>query len=149
MGKWSLDLNKWSKLQGEKLNEVRRIFAFEVFNKVILESPVDTGAFRGAWGVSIGRDEINDTGSSDKSGNDTIARNMAAAENLTGDDSIFIYNNLPYGRKIEYGTFTKKPETEKTIGGFSKQAPRGMVGKTLAKAEQLWDKAVKAVKDNP
>ena len=48
---------------------------------------------------------------------------------------IYFTNNLPYARKSEYGGFTNKPETEKTIGGFSKQAPGGYVRKTLIKMQ--------------
>ncbi|MDR1176037.1 MAG: hypothetical protein LBK83_11285, partial [Treponema sp.] len=63
-----------------------------------------------------------------------------------GDDAIFLANNLPYARKIEYGTFTDKPETKKTIGGFSRQSPHGVIGKNLVLADQLFEKAVEITK---
>ncbi len=36
-----------------------------------------------------------------------------------------------------------------TADGFSKQAPNGMVGVTMAKADTLWERAVAAAKENP
>lgn len=51
---------------------------------------------------------------------------------MNDDETIYIQNNLPYIKALEYG--------------HSKQAANGMVGVTLANAEQYWKTAVARVK---
>ncbi|GAB3044782.1 hypothetical protein GCM10027155_07330 [Acinetobacter apis] len=45
--------------------------------------------------------------------------------------TIYIQTNVPQVMKIEYGGFTEKPQTAKTINGYSKQALTGLYGLTL------------------
>jgi hypothetical protein len=42
----------------------------------------------------------------------------------------WLSNNLPYIEKLEYGGY---PDGPNTIGGFSKQAPAGMVRVNMAR----------------
>jgi hypothetical protein len=44
-------------------------------------------------------------------------------------DIFFFTNNLPYARVVEFGLYPNPPKkgTGKTVGGFSKLAPQGMV----------------------
>jgi len=123
------------------------IFAFSVFNRVVMKTPVDTGAARQNWIVTLNSETDQFDTSKANTGN-VLADGAAIIDKANGDDKILIQNNLPYIRKLEYGGFTDKLETEKTIGGFSKQAPQGMVGLTLGKADQLWERAVKAAEGN-
>jgi hypothetical protein len=88
--------------------------------------------------------ETKDT--TDKSGNTALKEGQAAINDAKGDQSIVIQNNMSYGPKIEYGGFTKKPETAKTIGGYSRQSPKGVVGVTMSQADQIFQAAVNAVK---
>ena len=72
---------------------------------------------------------------------------------VQGDESIFITNNLPYITMLELGGYGKyengeqktKANGEKTVNGYSKQAPHGMVGVTLANNENIVNSAIKAV----
>lgn len=73
---------------------------------------------------------------------------MSSLPDPKGDESIFICNNLDYIEKLEYGGFPNPPKKDggKTINGYSKQAPAGMVGVTLANNEAIFDAAVRSVK---
>jgi hypothetical protein len=147
MAKWEgIDPIKWAAKMKNAPRDAINIFAFELFSRVIKASPVDTGRFRGNWDCTLNNPSEKVTDATDKTGQDTLGKIGAVIETAKGDDNIYLANNLPYARKIEFGGFTDKPETKKTIGGFSKQAPAGMVGKTLAQADQLFEKAVDIAK---
>jgi hypothetical protein len=147
MAKWEgTDPLKWVAKVKDAPREAINIFAFELFKRIITTSPVDTGRFRGNWECTLNEPSGSTTDVTDKTGQETLGKIKAVIETAKGDNAIFLANNLPYARKIEYGTFTDKPETEKTIGGFSKQAPHGVVGKNLVQADQLFERAVEIAK---
>jgi len=146
MGWQGVDPIQWAAKMKNAPREAVNIFAFEIFNRVVMRTPVDTGAAKQNWLVTL-NSETHEYDENKTSGN-VLAEGGAVIDAAKGDDKILIQNNLPYIRKLEFGGFTEKSETEKTIGGFSKQAPNGMVGITLAKADQLWNRAVKAAKEN-
>ena len=164
---------EWCAKMKDAPRKAVNIFAFEVFKRVVEKTPVDTGQARSNWLVSINEEDNNVLGAEvktsvkkikrrkgenagktevvrkrsvklERSANETMEQGRMSITFAQGDDKIIIQNNLPYIKKLEFGGYTDKSETEKTIGGFSKQAPQGMVGLTLAKAEQLWERAVKA-----
>jgi hypothetical protein len=127
----------------ENIEEVRRRYALEIFSRVVERTPVDTGAARGNWIPSIGSPSEEITDNKDKSGNQTLQKIKAVVEQVKGDDSLFLSNNLPYLPKLEYGGYGDGP---KTINGFSKQAPHGMAGVTVAQAGQIFQEVVNAIK---
>jgi hypothetical protein len=152
--KSATDPIQWaSKMKDAPRNAVN-IFAFEVFNRVVMRTPVDTGAARQNWLVTI-NSETSDF-NAEKTGGNVSTEGTAVINGANGDDTIFIQNNAPYIRKLEYGGYPENPKKSgatnkgepKTVGGYSRQAPNGMVGLTLAKADQLWKRAVKAAKEN-
>jgi hypothetical protein len=133
---------EWAAKMKDAPREAVNIFAFEVFNRVVMRTPVDTGAARQNWLTSINGEtsEFN----ANKTGGNVSADGAAVINGAKGDDKIIIQNNAPYIRKLEFGGYTKKSETEKTVGGYSKQAPHGMVGLVLSKASELWERAIRA-----
>jgi hypothetical protein len=156
---WSLDLNKWCKIQEDKIHEARRVFAFTVFSRVVKRTPVDTGHARANWLVSV--NQPTDEYDSEKKGSPIKEGNLGIT--FSGDDTIYIQNNTPYIGKLEYGGYPKNPKNggftkeytrkdgtkiggePKTVNGFSRQAPNGMVGAVIADAEKIWQAAVKAI----
>ena len=94
----------------ETNDSVRRIF-IDVQNRIVTSPPIDTGEFRNRW-IPV-----------------------AFGEKVLGNTYELI-NTAPYANVIEYGGFTDKPETEMTIGGYSKQAPQGVVRVNLEWARQ-------------
>lgn len=76
------------------------------------------GQFRGNWQVSINSfdgDTIIDT--VDRSGNQTIAREVPKIGSAQPFAIFYLHNNLPYAQRLE--------------NGWSTQAPKGMVAVTL------------------
>jgi phage gpG-like protein len=132
--------------------QVINSFAFKVLKGVYDKTPVDTGACRQNWLVTLNAgtsafDPSKTSGQALLDGGEVIKA-------AVGDDKIIIQNNAPYAAKLEYGGYPDPPKRgglnkkgrPKTAGGYSSQAPHGMVGATLAKADALFEKAVKAAR---
>jgi hypothetical protein len=117
-----------------EINTVRRLdlfgrnIALELFRRVIYKTPVDDGPARANWQVSIGAAATGTVELSDKDGSATMARATAASRGFRAGDIIYLTNNLPYIMKLEEGGY---PDGPKTVGGFSRQAPAGMVALTV------------------
>jgi hypothetical protein len=175
VAEWSINPHDFIKGPIENIEKVRRIYAFEIFRRVVMATPVDTGNARSNWLVSVGEptDEYNPatvtkrkiTRGENKGKTITktklsqnLNRTMKAGSlgiTFSGDDTICIFNNTPYIAKLEYGGYGKYDEAgnliqpsngPKTVNGFSRQAPQGMVGKVMAQAGQIFRAAVNAVK---
>jgi len=143
---------EWASKMKDAPREAINAFAFKVFESVTMKTPVDTGAARQNWLVTLNAE--TDECDENKTTGNVLADGGAVIQGAKGDDRILIQNNLPYVKTLEFGLFPNPPKKggvtktglPKTVGGFSRQAPHGMVGATLAKADQLFDKAVEAVK---
>jgi hypothetical protein len=110
------------KVQGKVVEATKKI-ASEVLSRVVQKSPVDTGRFRGNWQVGIGDRPDGTLPIEDKAGAGTIARGSAVIGRLAQPMTVYVTNNLPYARRLEFG--------------HSKQAPAGMVAITVAEI-QTW-----------
>ena len=177
MGWQGTDPLKWAAQMKDAPRDAINIFAFSIFNRVVMRTPVDTGAARQNWLVTL-NGETEEYDPSKKKGGRVLTDGGIVIEAAKGDDSIFIQNNAPYISMLEYGGYGKakgqgkslkgrkfpgrkanpngdsppveKQETEKqskiTADGFSLQAPHGMVGLVLSKADELWEKTVQAAR---
>lgn len=103
----------WVGKTEEKLDVAVRKIALEMFSRVILKSPVDTGRFRANWQVAIGAIPSGTLELDDKTGQASIGRVQATALGMDAGDVITLVNNLPYAQRLE--------------NGYSAQAPAGMV----------------------
>lgn len=142
MAEWSMDLSKWAKHKEHEIVEVRKTFAFMLYSSIVRKTPVDTGRARANWNVSTGSPDTSTTTQTQKT-----AQPKKTIPEPKGDESIFIANNLPYITTLEYGGFPNPPKskTGKTENGYSKQAPNGMVGVTVANAKAYFLAACKRV----
>ncbi len=145
MSGWSLDLNEWASRQQGDIIDVKRMFAFMVFTKVVQRTPVDSGAHRQNWLVSINSENYGYNPDARKGGR-VISDGLGVIGGSKGADRIVIQNNGPAITKLEYGGYGPKSKSGKTVNGFSKQAPRGMVGVTMAEAGAILNQAVGEVK---
>lgn len=96
-------------------------------------TPADTGRARANWFPSIDAPVATITEKTDKGGQQVVAATRAIAKQASGR-VFYLTNNLPYIRHLEYGLYGKPPGSAngpKTIGGFSKQEPAGMVRTTI------------------
>lgn len=84
----------------------------ELFSSVVKSTPVDTGRARGNWQCTIASPASDQVEHTDKSGAGAISDIVATVPQKAGS-IVWLANNVPYIRKLEYGS--------------SKQAPNGMV----------------------
>lgn len=91
----------------------------EVLQKVVVASPVDTGAFRSNWRVAINTIDIStDLTLTDRSGQGAISRGLATIASGGGlGKVVFVSNSLKYAVPLN--------------NGHSQQAPIGFVDLSL------------------
>lgn len=128
---FSLQIEKWTEETQKRVTLAVRKIALDVFERIILKSPVDTGRFRGNWQVQIGSIPAGTLEINDKSGQVTLAKAQAEVLGVKAGDTIYLINNLPYARRLEYG--------------WSNQAPEGMVRTTVAEYQPIVDKVVREI----
>jgi len=116
-------MQRWADESEEKLALAVQKISLEMFSRVILRSPVDTGRFRANWQVAIGRVPSGTLQLEDPSGRATISEAQATALRVKPGDTIALVNNLPYAQRLE--------------DGWSSQAPAGMVGLTVQDFRQI------------
>ena len=130
---WSLDLTKYAQAKAESIQDCRRKVAVKLFEAVVKRTPVDTGRARGNWQVTVGYDDTSTTDRVDDRPKGSrpmyLAEEQRKIAEAEGDETIFIHNNLPYIRRLEYG--------------YSRQSPRGMVGVVMANIDAKIREAVK------
>ncbi len=86
---------------------------FALCSRIIKESPVDTGRFRGNWQSSLQSPITSTKDSVDRSGASSINQAASVVQALDMGQTFFLTNNLPYAQRLEFG--------------WSKQAPQGML----------------------
>lgn len=89
-------------------------------NRIIDQSPVDTGKFRNNWIGSINVPVTTKKDTVDKSGNRAKASVATSLEKLKPGDTWYLRNNQPYGVRLEYE-------------GWSRQAPNGFLRLNVAR----------------
>lgn len=139
--------------------DFQRRIGFEALDLIVKRTPVDTGLARGNWQVTIGAPSMQVLDRKDKTGTPTKAAGRAVVEGWLLGPSLFISNSLPYIEVLEFGLYPNPPKhgsrirrrdlpsrrlkrirsalsesgiqyIVKSAGGFSLQAPLGMVGVT-------------------
>lgn len=108
--------------------EIRRELK-KTCKKIIKDTPVDTGRLKNNWYASNRRVGTRTTKATDPSGKKSLARVEKALARLKTGQRFHFFNNLPYARVVEFGLYPNPPKnpTGKTVNGFSKKAPSGML----------------------
>lgn len=131
-GQFSLDLSRLVKKAKGNLDLVTQKVTFDLFEAVILKSPVLTGRFRANWQASAGTygstpvDSVDPTGASAISGMSSVALHTPAGS------TVYLTNPLPYSIPLEYG--------------YSQQAPQGMVRVTVTEYQARVNQIVRTLK---
>lgn len=119
------DISKFVDKANGNVELVCRKIALDVFRRVVMRTPVDTGRAKGNWQVTYGSAAGGVTDALDSSPKGSIGGGTETKLTTTAlawdpaEASIFLTNNLPYIGALE--------------GGHSKtQAPAGMVKVTLS-----------------
>ncbi len=115
---FALDISRWAEKAKGRMDIVVRKVCLDLFSRVIFRTPVDEGRARGNWQCTIGNIPDGVLEVDDKNGTVTMSRASAAVAKVRAGDVVYLVNNVPYINRLEHG--------------WSKQAPSGMVGITVA-----------------
>ena len=134
MSDFTLDIERFVKKTKLDLRTVIRKIVLDVFVRIIVKTPVDTGRARGNWQTSLGFPITQQISRRVHGKGDAVAPAGEAAS-VVGkflasgkDGDVYLSNNVPYIMFLEYGS--------------SIQAPAGMVRITLAEYQRFVDEAV-------
>jgi len=129
---FSGDIKKFTDKTERAALFVFRGTSLDIFSKIILRTPVDTGRLRLNWQANLNIPKQGELGGSDKSGGKAIGEASATASKARITDSIYLMNNLPYAEVIENGS--------------SDQAPQGMVKVTVTEFQRIVNQKARQAK---
>lgn len=144
---FGLNVDKWAKKFNVATDQLVTAIALRAFENIVRRTPVGDpdlwqsgapkgyvgGTARNNWFLSIGqRDTTEKNAKPDSGGNEAFASLTALAGGRDPKAVIWLNNNLPYIRRLEYG--------------WSTQAPAGMVRVTLAEIQAFYKQDVEKVK---
>ena len=138
------DLRLIAKTRTADMKLIMQRSLFQVGNSIIMNSPVDEGTFRGNWIGGIGLANTSTTTGVDTQGTKTSGALQAKLSHLDLGKDFFFTNALPQGEVLEYGGYSYGPKT--TSEGFSKKAPEGMVGISVALFNDIVSREVKRLR---
>jgi len=127
MGRFSDQIRQFNIDFSNLSDEVFRVTVIKFFGQIVQISPVAViggGRFRANWFATISKPSVRVEPDSEKSENEVNKRIERKVNGVRNPRVFWLTNNLPYSEVIEYGGYGDGP---KTIGGFSRQAPKGVV----------------------
>ena len=124
---FAVQVEDWERRSKQELRTIMRKVALELFTRVIMRTPVDTGRLRGNWQIEIGTPSGDVLDRFDPGGQQAVSDAASVVQSWRGDTAIFLFNNLPYAMRVE--------------NGWSNQAPQGMVRVTLMEHPQIVEEA--------
>ena len=123
---FQLELKEFINVSLGSADRVKKAASIELFNRVVLDTPVDTGRARANWLVSLhhgGFTPSNRTDAAKALGDIEVEVNGSDLH-----DTLTLTNNLPYIEKLENGSST--------------QAPKGMMKRNVITMANLIKKQV-------
>lgn len=96
-----------------------------MYEEVVMKTPVDTGRARGNWHITM---DVQSGTVLERKTQGPLQGETQKLRVIKGDSKIYIQNNLPYILALEYG--------------HSKQAPKGMLRKTVLQMKKFIKQAV-------
>lgn len=125
MGSFSAQVAQFAEQAMAKADKAVRVIARQTLVRVQSKTPVDSGALRRSWTVSLNAFPTNYNG------------DRTVINQIKFGDVIVIATNKPYAPMLEYGLYPNPPKkpTGKTKNGYSVQAPKGMVRITVQEVQ--------------
>lgn len=127
-GDFEAQLEDFRELAMAAIEQTIQDIVIQVGESLINLSPVDTGRFKANWQFTIGAPANSSLIATDKEGDETIAKLIAAVNALEPGQVAYIVNTLIYAIPLEYG--------------HSQMAPNGMVRLTIAEFDRIVADAV-------
>lgn len=143
---FALDLKAFADKAGKKADDAVGLIVVKVAEKLDLRSPVGDarywkhkppkgyigGHFRANWQLGVGIRPSGEIKGADPSGSATQGRILASVPEQAAGKVYWLANNAPYAQRLEHG--------------WSRQAPQGLVGLTVAEFPQIVRDAVAEVR---
>ena len=127
-GDFEAQLEDFRELAMAAIEQTIKDIVIQIGESLINLSPVDTGRFKANWQFTTGAPANSSLIATDKEGDETIAKLIAAVNALEPGQVAYIVNTLIYAIPLEYG--------------HSQMAPNGMVRLTIAEFERIVAEAV-------
>lgn len=144
MGSFTLDVRAFVEKTKKNNETVMRQVSFKLFSAIIKASPVDTGRFRMNWQATYSTPATGVINSFDPTGSAAIGAMSTVVLNNPFWFDFVLTNNLPYANVIEYGGYPG--DGPNTSGGYSRQAPQGVVRVNMVRFQQLLDEEAAKVR---
>jgi hypothetical protein len=145
MGTFALDVRAFVEKTKKNNETVMRQVSLKLFSAIIKASPVDTGRFRMNWQAASGGNlAVGVKNGVDPSGSKAVFQMTSVVARDPNWYEFTLANNLPYANVIEYGGYPG--DGPNTVGGFSKQAPQGVVRVNVLRFQQLIDQEAAKVR---
>ena len=144
---FSLDISKFAELTEKKARQVIGASFFGLSSDIIESTPVDSGRARNNWLPSINKPDSTSFLAKGKRMVKNKARLTETANKFELGDTLFLTNNLDYIRDLEFGLYPSPSRTGKTFGGYSTQAPQGMVRLNVMRWKKIVDENTRIVKN--
>ncbi len=166
---FAAQINSFEQKYEKRCTTLLKKVSLDLFRKVVLKTPVDTGRARGNWMVGINSIPTKTQLKIDKKPMSRIVHDVSYAK---FGDNVALTNSVNYIGKLEYGGYPKSPKYGswhkgdkgvrrggkkkgrlgyyeiKSVEGFSYQAPHGMVRVSIAEYIPTLNKAVSLVKQD-
>lgn len=131
---FSIDLSKVIEKNNGKVETIVKKVALEIFNGIVLKTPVDTGHLAYNWQMAMSNPITSEIEGVDPTKQSVLGKGKSEIAKWTQSvKNIYITNNVPYAMKIEYY-------------GSKVKAPQGMVRVTLREVNAFLSKAMGEVK---
>lgn len=141
---FSLDVKAFCDKAKKNQETVMRAVSMSLFSDIIYESPVDTGRFKLNWQASGPAPRTGTLSGVDPTGSGAVASMQTYITNSSQWQEFTLTNNLPYAAVIEFGGYPG--DGPNTIGGYSRQAPQGLVRVNITRFNTLLNEEAAKVK---
>jgi hypothetical protein len=152
--RFNAEVRKFTKrLTRDELVLFHKKIHLEALRRVVLKTPVDTGRARGNWQTTLGTPADGEVDRLDKRGGGVIAsEGLGKLTLLRAFSTSWLTNNVPYIEVLERGLYPNpvkfgsyvprrrggRRHVIRSAGGYSKQAPNGMLAVTLAELRLIF-----------
>lgn len=123
--RFSMIIGNFARETMRDIERERRLMILDLFNSVVLDTPVDTGMLRSNWRPSEGRPDDTNVGVINISLVMSNIQSVVSNAPLTDRAILYLRNNQPYAQRIEEG--------------WSIQAPEGMVERNISRVTARWN----------
>lgn len=134
MAGFALDIKKNIAAFNVGVEQAVRGTAIQVFSSIVESTPVDEGRARASWIATGQKPSTRVTTNEDKNGTATISAIQSTVSSLKDYSAFTLTSNLPYINVLEFGLYGSG---DKTVNGFSKQAPNGMLRINMNRAAKV------------